>query len=727
MKKKISKTISHSLVLMIFFCAILILVIPGCSKTEQPTESQPQPMEKAAEDNPFFSAFNTPFQVPPFDKIKEEHYLPAYKEGIRRQKEEIEAIVNNPEPPTFANSIEALDRSGSLERDVFNIFSAIKAANTSPRLQEIAKKISPLRSGHKDDILLNAKLFQRVKAVYDQKDQLDLSEEQGMALEKYYKKFLRGGADLSPDKQARLRQINKELSLLQINFGDNILEENNRFELVIDKEEDLAGLPRAVIDTAAETAARRGHKGKWVFTLHKPSLIPFLQYSDKRELREKMFKGYINRGNHGDKLDNKNIIIKILSLRHKKAKLFGFNNHAEYQLDRNMSKKPSAVYDLLHKLWKPALAMAKKEAKALQELINKEGKTFKLEPWDWWYYAEKLKKAKYDVDENLTRPYFKLENVRDGAFYVANKLFGLKFIPLTNIPTYHPDVRVFEVREADGSHVGIIYLDYFPRANKRGGAWMNNLREQIRWDGKEITPVVTNNGNFTKPTADTPSLLSFDEAASLFHEFGHALHGLLSNCSYYKTTGTNVPIDFVELPSQIMENWTTEPEVLKVYAKHYKTGEVIPTELVEKIKKANKFNQGFNRVELVAASILDMDWHTAENPEKLDVDTFETQSLNKIGLIPEIVSRYRSTYFRHIFSSIYSAGYYSYIWAEVLDADAFAAFKETSLFDQKTAEAFRKNILEKGGSADPMTLYKRFRGAEPKIEPLLERSGLIEK
>ena len=728
MKKKKSKTINHSLVLMAIFCVILILVIAGCSKSEQPPEPQSQPMKEAAGDNPLLSAFDTPFQVPPFDKIKEEHYLPAFEEGIRQQKKEIEAIVNNPEPPTFANTIAALDRSGALLRDVDNIFNAIKSANTSPRLQEIVKEISPLKAGHKDDILLNAQLFQRVKAVYDQKDQLDLSEEQGMALEKYYKEFVRGGANLDPEKQARLRQINKEVSLLEIKFGDNILAENNRFELVIDKKEDLAGLPGAVIEAAAETAAERGHKGKWAFTLHKPSLIPFLQYSDKRELREKMFKGYISRGDHGDELDNKSLIINILSLREERAKLFGFNNHAEYQLDQNMAKKPKAVYDLLYQLWKPVLAMAKKEAKALQELINKEGGTFKLEPWDWWYYTEKLKKAKYDVDENLTRPYFKLENVRDGAFYVANQLYGLKFIPMTNIPTYHPDVRVFEVQEADGSHLGVIYLDYFPRASKRGGAWMNNLRDQIRLDGKEITPVVTNNGNFTKPTADTPSLLSYDEVTTLFHEFGHALHGLFSNSSYYMTSCNSVPIDFVELPSQVMENWASEPEVLKVYAKHYKTGEVIPTKFVEKIKDANqKFNQGFTKGELLAASFLDMDWHTAENLAQLDVNTFETQSLNKIGLIPEIVVRYRSTYFNHIFSSMYSAGYYSYPWADVFDADAFEAFKENGLFDQKTAQAFRKNILEKGGAADAMTLYIRFRGAEPKIEPLLERNGLVEK
>jgi peptidyl-dipeptidase Dcp len=728
MKKKKSKTINHSLVLMATFCVILILVIAGCSKSEQPPEPQSQPMKEVAGDNPLLSAFDTPFQVPPFDKIKEEHYLPAFEEGIRQQAKEIEAIVNNPEPPTFANTIAAQDRSGALVRDVDNIFNAIKEVNTTPRLQEIAKEISPLKAGHRDDILLNAQLFQRVKAVYDQKDQLDLSEEQGMALEKYYKEFVRGGANLDSEKQTRLRQINKEESLLEIKFGDNILAENNRFELVIDKKEDLAGLPADAIAAAAETAAERGHKGKWVFTLHKPCLIPFLRYSDKRELREKMFKGYISRGDHGDELDNKSILIKILSLREERAKLFGFDNHAEYQLDQNMAKKPKAVYDLLYQLWKPVLAMAKKEAKALQELINKEGGTFKLEPWDWWYYTEKLKKAKYDVDENLTRPYFKLENVRDGAFYVANQLYGLKFIPMTNIPTYHPDVRVFEVQEADGSHLGVIYLDYFPRASKQGGAWMNSLRDQIRLDGKEITPVVTNNGNFTKPTADTPSLLSYDEVTTLFHEFGHALHGLFSNSSYYMTSCNSVPIDFVELPSQIMENWASEPEVLKVYAKHYKTGEIIPTKFVEKIKNANqKFNQGFTKGELLAASFLDMDWHTAENPAQLEVNTFETQSLNKIGLIPEIVVRYRSTYFNHIFSSMYSAGYYSYTWAEVLDADAFKAFKENGLFDQKTAQAFRKNILEKGGTADAMTLYKRFRGAEPKIEPLLERNGLVEK
>lgn len=721
MRKKKSKPINHGLVWIAILCTIL-LIIPGCTKTETG-----EPEKEVVEDNPLLTAFDTPFEVPPFDKIKSEHYLPALKEGIMRQKKAIAAIVSNPEAPTFGNTIEALDRSGLLLRNVQNIFDAIKEVNTNPQLQEITREVSPLLAGHDDDIRLNMKLFQRVKAVYDQEDQLNLSEEQQMALKNYYKAFARGGADLSLEKQSRLREINKQLSILEVKFGENILAENNRFKLLIDRQEDLAGLSQSAIDAASEAAARGGHKGKWMFTLHKPSLIPFLQYSAKRELREKMFKGYINRGNHGDEFDNKAVLVKILSLRHEKAKLLGYGNHAEYMLERNMSKKPQSVYNLLHKLWKPALAMAKKEARILQEFIDKEGKTFKLKPWDWWYYAEKLKKARYEVDDNLTRPYFKLENVREGVFYVANKLYGLKFIPRNDIPTYHPDVQVFEVQEADGAHIGIIYFDYFPRASKRGGAWMNNLRDQIRIDGKKITPVVTNNGNFTLPTSDTPSLLNFDEVGTLFHEFGHALHGLLSDCTYLMTSGTAVPIDFVELPSNIMENWVFEPELLKIYARHYKTGEVIPTELVQKIKEANKFNQGFGRVEYLAASILDMDLHMAANPEKLDVIKFETESLNKIGLIPEIVTRYRSTYFRHIFSSMYSAGYYSYIWAEVLDADAYEAFKENGIFDQKTGLAFRKNILERGNSAEPMILYKRFRGAEPKIEPLLKRSGLIEK
>lgn len=675
-------------------------------------------------ENPFFREFNTPFQVPPFGEIKEEHYLPAFKEGMKQQQQEIEAIVNNPEAPTFENTIEALENSGALLRKASNVFDILNGSMTNDRMQEIAKEVAPLRSKHEDDILLNEKLFQRVKAVYNQKDKLNLTTEQNMLLEKYYKDFVRGGANLDEEKKAKLREINQELSLLSVKFGENVLKENNRFELIIKNEEDLAGLPQSVITAAAEAAKERGHEGKWVFTLHKPSMIPFLRYSEKRDLREKIFKAYINRGNNNDELDNKAIVSRIVVLRVKRANLLGYKTHADFVLEMNMAKKPENVYNLLERLWQPALKMAKKEAKELQEMIYKEGKDFKLQPWDWWYYAEKLKKVKYDLDEEMIRPYFKLENVRNGAFYVANKLYGIQFIERTDIPKYHQDVKVFEVKEADGSHIGILYTDYFPRASKRGGAWMNSFRKQSRLGGKEIHPVITNNGNFSKPTGDRPALLSSEEVSTLFHEFGHALHGLLSNCTYNRLSGTAVPRDFVELPSQIMENWAFEPEVLKVYAKHYKTGEVIPQELIDKLKKASHFNQGFATVEYLAASFLDMDWHTLTEAEELHVEKFETASMNKIGLLPEIIVRYRSPYFRHIFSGGYSSGYYSYIWAEVLDADAFQTFKETNLFDQKTAQAFRRNILEAGGTEDPMTLYKRFRGAEPKVEPLLKRRGL---
>jgi len=706
----------------LFLAAMILLVFWGCGQS--PDQSKEKPAVQAAE-NPFLSSFDTPFNVPPFDKIEEEHYLPAIREGIRQQKEEIAAIVDNPDPPDFNNTIAALDRSGALVNQVQHIFDAMKSVITNPKLQEIANEVSPLIAGHEDDILLNKKLFQRVKTVYQQKDQLNLNEEELQVLEDYYNDFVRGGANLDDEKQDKLREINKKLSVLKLKFGNHVLAETERFKLIIDKKEDLSGLPENVISVAAETIAQQGLENKWVFTIQKPSLIPFLQFSDRRELREKMFKAYINQCNHGDELDNKALIIQILKLRKEKAQLLGFKNFAQFKLDQNMAKTPKAVYDFLYKVWEHSIKVAKKEAKELQKIIDKEGKNFKLQPWDWWYYVEKVKKAKYDIDANLTKPYFKLENVRDGAFYVANRLYGLKFIPRQDIPKYHPDVQVYEVQEADGSHVGVLYMDFYARAGKRGGAWMNNLREQSRLNGKRIAPVVTNNGNFPRPTADTPSLLDFDQVETLFHEFGHGLHGLLGNSTYEKVSGTNVPIDFVELPSQIMENWTLEPDVLKVYAKHYKTGEVIPTELVEKIKKSKLFNQGFKMTERISAALLDMDWHTAENPEKLDVIDFETKCLNRIGLIPEIVVRYRSTYYRHVFSSSYPAGYYSYAWAEVLDADAFNAFKETSLFDQDTAQAFRKNILEKGGTTDPMVLYKRFRHAEPKIEPMLKRKGLI--
>jgi peptidyl-dipeptidase Dcp len=672
-------------------------------------------------ENPFLTKYNTKFNAPPFDKIKEEHYLPAIHEGIKRHQEKIMVIVNNPEAPSFENTIEAMDISGGLLRNVNNVLISMNAALTNDNIQKISKEVAPLLSENVDNIMLNAKLFEKVKDVYDKKDNLELTTEQKMLLTKIYRDFVRGGALLDEDKKEELKEINKELAILSVQFMENILKENNAFKLVIEKKEDLAGLPEPVVVQAAAAAKESGHEGKWVFTLHKPSMIPFIQYSDKRALREKIFKAYINRGNNSNDFDNKDILVRMANLRIRKAALLGYKTHSHFILDDRMAKNPENVYELLNKVWKPAVAKAREEAKVFQEMVNKEGKKFKVQPWDWWYYAEKLKKAQYDLDTKTLKPYFQLEHVMNGAFTVANKLFGITFEERDDMPTYHDDVRVFEVKEADGSHVGLFYTDFYVRTTKNGGAWMDAYRPQSGI--LNATPIVYNVCNFEKPAPDQPSLLSLENVTTLFHEFGHALHGLLSQCRYVTLSGTSVPTDFVELPSQIMENWATEPEVLKLYARHYKTDEPIPQELVEKIKESSRFNQGFATTEYLAASLLDLDWHTLTEEATIDPIEFEKKALDKIGLIPEIISRYRSTYFAHIFSYGYSAGYYSYIWSEVLDADAFAAFKETSLFDRKTSDSFRKNILAAGGTEEPMTLYKRFRGAEPKIDGLLERKG----
>ncbi len=700
-----------TLLILIFSCFLLMF----CSQ---------QTINRAPGGNPFFSDYNTPFNTPPFDKIKEEHFIPAYTEGMKQEKAEVAAIINNTDPPTFENTIEALEATGELLTKVSYVFGCLNSANTNESLQSISRTVSPLISQHNDDINLNPELFKKVKDVYDKKNNLNLSQEQGKLLEDMYKGFVRGGANLSPEDQTKFREINKELSLLTLKFGENVLKETNAFKMYIDNKDDLSGLPESVIAAAAEAAKEAGENSKWLFTIHKPSMIPFLMYSEKRDLRGKIFKAYINQGNNNNELDNKKMLSRVAALRVNRANLLGYKTHADFILERNMAVKPENVYKLLDQLWKPALAVAKKEAKELQSMIKKDGKSFKLKPWDWWYYAEKLRKEKYDLDDEVLRPYFELENVKKGAFEVAEKLFGLKFEKRTDIPKYHKDVDVLEVKDARGTHVGILYVDYFPRASKRGGAWMNNLRDQSKEGGKDIRPLIYNCGNFSKPTADKPSLLSFDEVATLYHEFGHALHGLLADTKYSSLSGTSVARDFVELPSQIMENWASEPEVLKSYAKHYETGEPIPQELIDKLKKSSHFNQGFITVEYLAASFLDMDWHTLKEAEELDALDFENKSMKKIGLIPEIVVRYKSPYFRHVFSGGYSSGYYSYIWAEVLDADAFNAFKETSLFDKKTADSFRKNILEKGGTDDPMTMYKRFRGAEPKIDAILKKRGL---
>ncbi|MBE3131491.1 MAG: M3 family metallopeptidase, partial [Acidobacteria bacterium] len=538
----------------VLIVCLSILVCAACGKKAGKTTVM---------DNPFFSEFATPFGVPPFNLIKPEHYMPAFERGMAEQKKEVGAITSNTAPPTFANTVDALERSGALLNKVAGVFNNMTSSNTNEELQKIDKELAPKLAQHDDDIAMNAALFARVKAVYDEKDRLTLATEEARLLEETYKDFVRGGAGLPPDKQARLRQVNEELSVLAVQFGENILKENNAFELVIDNEADLAGLPPAVVAGAADAAKERGKPGKWVFTLHKPSLIPFLQYSEKRELREKMFKAYIHRGANGNALDNTALASKEAALRVERAGLLGYKTHADYVLEKNMAKTPQAVYDFLGKLWKPALVRAKAEAADMQALIGKEGRDFKLEPWDWWYYAEKVKKAKYDLDDNALRPYFQLENVRDGAFMVANKLYGITFTERVDIPKYHDDVRVFEVKDADGSHLAVLYVDYYPRASKQGGAWMNNIREQSIRDGKDIRPVISNNGNFSKPTAGEPALISYEEALTLFHEFGHALHGILTRCKYESLSGTGVPRDFVELCSQIMENWAADPEVLK--------------------------------------------------------------------------------------------------------------------------------------------------------------------
>jgi len=671
--------------------------------------------------NPFFSEYKTPFQVPPFNEIKLEHFKPAMEAGISDQLAEIKAITDNKEEPDFNNTILAFDNSGELLNKT-RIFSNLNSANTNDQMQALAREITPMLSAHRDNIMLNMNLFKRVKAVYERRNSLNLNSDQMRVVEKIYKDFERNGANLPEDKQAELRKLNEQLSMLSLKFGENTLAETNKnFKLVIENKVDLKGLTDDVISSAAELAKKAGQEGKWIFTLQKPSMLPFLQYAENRSLREKLYKAYLNRGNHDDAFDNKKNIEKMVELRADRAKLLGYPSYAAYVVDENMAKTPENVNDFLMKLWTPALERAKKERDDMQAMIDKEHGKFKLESWDWWYYAEKVRKARYDLDEAQLKPYFKLENVIDGMFYVANKLYGVKFIKRTDIPVYNEEVMTYEVQEADGRHIGIWYMDFHPRAGKSNGAWCTSFRSQSYKDGKKITPVVSIVCNFTRPTGDLPALLSFEEVTTLFHESGHAFHSLFTD-GPYKRTARDVPRDFVELPSQIMENWASEPEVLRVYAKHYKTGKVIPEELISKLSKSAQFNQGFETVEYLAASLLDMDFHST--PLISNVESFEKKSMDKVGLINEIAPRYRSTYFSHIFSGGYSAGYYVYIWAAVLDADAFDAFKQSgNLFNPELASKFR-TLLTKSGSDEGMTIYKNFRGQEPSIEPLLVRRGL---
>lgn len=699
------KNLSKLLLMMIF------AVFFGCTQEKK-------------DENPFFTEYTTPFQVPPFDLIDTSHYIPAFEKGITEQQAEVEVILNNPDAPTFENTIIPFDHSGKLLSKVSAVFGTLNGANTTPTLQGIAREITPKTTKHRDNIMLNDKLFQRIKTVYENRENSNLTAEQKRVVQKYYDDFVRNGANLSDSDKEKLRNINQQLSSLSLKFGENLLAETNtNFKLVIDKEEDLAGLPKDVIDAAVETAKQFNEEGKWVFTLQKPSMLPFLQYAKNRELREKLYRGYFMRGNYDNEFDNKDVLLKIANLRAERANLLGYKTYAEYSISNNMAKTPQNVYDFLNKVMKPAQATAIRDRDEMQKIIYKEGGNFKLESWDWWYYAEKLKKEKFNLEESELKPYFVLGNVRDGMFYVANKLYGITFTQLTNVPVYHPEVEVFEVKENNGSHLGLLFIDYHPRPGKRVGAWCGRLRGQYYENGQKIYPLVTMVCNFTRPTAELPALLSWDEVTTLFHEFGHALHGLFTDGQYERIAG-NLPRDMGELPSQVMENWAGEPEVLKVYAKHYNTGEVIPDELLGRLMKSMTFNQGFETAEYIAASILDLDWHSFEGPKNVDVLAFEKESMDKIKLIKEIIPRYRTTYFSHIIGG-YAAGYYVYLWAAVLDTDAFNAFVETGdIYNQEVASKFRKHILTEGGTDDGMVQYLKFRGKEPSIEPLLKKRGL---
>lgn len=671
--------------------------------------------------NPFLSEFETPYGTPDFDRIKVEHYEPAFLKGIEQQNEEIKAIVENPEEPSFENTIVALDNSGEILARVSGVFFALTEADTNDEMMALEAKIAPMLSEHSDNIFLNQDLYKRVAAVHAQEEagKIQLTTEQHYLLDKYYKEFIRSGAGLDAQKQERLREINKQLSTLTIEFGNHVLADNNDYLLVVDKKEDLAGLPDAVIAGAAQEAKAHGKDGKWVFTLQESSRTPLLQYAQNRELRKNIYQAYTSLGNRGNANDNKEVLKKVLALRLEKAQLMGFNNFAEYQLADNMAKNPKNALDLLYGLWEYSIKNAKAEAAELQKIMDREGKGEKLEAWDWWYYAEKLRQEKYDLNEDAIKPYFSQEDVHNGLCTVVNKLYGITLTPCDSISVYNKDVKTYIVKDADGSLLGVFYSDYMPRVSKRSGAWMSNFREQQ----EGVRPLIYNVASFTKPAGDLPSLLTIDEARTMYHEFGHALHGLLTQCKYKGVSGTSVAQDFVELPSQIMEHWAVEPEVLKMYAKHYQTREVIPDSLIAKIENQALFNQGFMTTELLAAAILDMEMHCLTTMEGFDVLQFEKQLMDKLGLIPQIAPRYRSTYFNHIMGG-YAAGYYSYIWAERLDTDAFEAFKEHGLFDQATATSFRKNILEKGGSDDPMKLYVTFRGAEPSLDALLKTRGL---
>ena len=721
---------------LINMIALSVITLASCNTNNEPkTEAEPK--------NPFLTEYTTPFQVPPFDQIKNEHYLPAFEAGIKEQQAEIETIANSTETPTFENTILPFDKSGQTLDRVSNVFFNLNECLTNDEMNAIAEQVLPMLSKHGDAIMMNPKLFERIDYVYQHRNEMGLDDQQIRVVEKYHQDFVRNGAALPADKQGELSQINEQLSTLSLQFGNNLLKENANYKLVIENEADLAGLPQTSIDAAAEQAKADGMEGKWVFTLSKPSLIPFLQFADNYKLRKEMYDAYYNRGDNNNEYDNKALIKQMLELRLKKAQLFGYENFADYVLAVNMAHDSKTVDKFLVDIFKPAQDLAKKELAEMQEIRYKEymSRTFEKEEIvkpkdrvnkiygsDWWYYAEKLRKVKYDFDENYIKPYLTVDNVRNGMFMAANKLYGITFTQNTNLPIYYPGVETYEVKEANGDFLGILYLDYYPRESKSGGAWCTSFRESGHdINGKKIYPVVSLVMNFTPASGDTPALLTWDETETMWHEFGHSLHAFFSDGLYSRTCG-NVPHDYVEMPSQIMENWVAEPEVIRMYAKHYKTGEPMPDSLIAKIENSALFNQGFMTTELIAASILDMKFHeitSIKEIQAMDVDAFEKQQMDAIGLMREILPRYRSTNFSHIFNGGYSAGYYAYTWAEVLDKDAFNYFKSSGdLFNPELAASFRKNCLQECGNDEGMVQYRKFRGQDPDYEPYLKARGL---
>ena len=670
----------------LIIAAIACLVFVGCKE------------KKVDMENPFFAEWGTPYEIPDFGRIKTEHYMPAFSEGIARQKAEIDAIVNNPEAPTFENTILAYEYSGQLLNEVASVFFNLSECENSDEMEAIAEEVTPMLSKHGDDIALNAALFERIKAVYDQRESLNLNAEQMRLLEETYKGFVRGGANVPEEQQERFRQLNEQIATLTLRFAQNVLKATNAYTKKLDDGTEVG--------------------------LSLPSWEPFMQTCPNRALREELWHAYTDRCKNGE-FDNTKIIDTLVNLRLERANILGFPTHADWVLDNCLAKTPANVYKCLTDIWYPALKVAKQERDIYQRMLEKDEPGAKLQPWDWRYYCEKYRAEKYAIDDAEVRPYFCLDSVRAGAFMVANKLYGITFTERTDLPTYDPEARCFEVKDGDET-IGILYMDFHPRASKRSGAWMTEFRGQKRdLEGNNIIPIIQVVCNFTKPTADKPSLLNFDESETLFHEFGHALHGLLSKCTYPSLAGTNVPRDFVELPSQVMENWCRHPQVMKMYAHHYQTGEAIPDELIKKIESAATYGQGFITTELLAASLLDMDYYSITEPQHIDPLQFEEQAMNKIGLIPEIISRYRSPYFQHIFTTGYDAGYYSYTWTVILDADAFEAFVESGdLFNPELAKKFR-HLLESGNTVEPMELYRAFRGKDPSPRALLKRKGML--